>query len=57
MALTMAHIALIDILSDRVITTMSTLKQVPGMTEEEVAAETKKWEDLSDAGMEELDGH
>ncbi len=57
MALTTAHIALIDILSDRVITAMSTMKQVPGMTDEEVAAETAKWEELSDSEMDKLDGH
>ena len=57
MPLTAAHIALIDILSDRIITMMGTLKKVPSMTEEEVDAETKKWEDLSDQEMDELDSH
>lgn len=57
MPLTTAHIALIDILSDRVITAMTTLKTVPGMTEEQVDAEIKKYEELKTAEMAKLDSH
>ena len=57
MPLTIAQIALIDILSDKVITTIAALKKVPGMTEEQVDAEIAKWETKSDAEMEKLDGH
>ena len=55
--LTAAKIALIDILSNRIITYMTTLKTVPGMDQEQVDAETAKYEDLSDSGMDELDKH
>lgn len=57
MPLTTAHIALIDILTDRVITAMTTLKTVPGMTEEQVDAEIKKYEELKTAEMAKLDSH
>lgn len=57
MPLTMAHIALLDILSDRIITMVGTMKTVPGMTEEEVDAEKKKWEDMSDSEMDRLNDH
>lgn len=57
MAITMAQIALIDLISDRIITMVGTMKTVPGMTEEQVAEETKKWEALSDSEMDELDSH
>lgn len=55
--LTAAHIALFDIVSDRIITMIGTMKTIPGMTEEEVKAETAKWEKLSDDEMDELDTH
>lgn len=48
MPLTMAQIALIDIVSDRIITLVGTMKAVPGMTQEEVDAETAKWQTVAD---------
>ena len=54
MPLTPSHVMLIDLLSDRVITAMTTIKKVPGMTEEEVDAETAKWEALSDIETDEI---
>jgi hypothetical protein len=57
MSLTLAHIALIDILSDKVITLISTLKRVPEMSEEEVDAETLKWEAKLDEEVEEMNKH
>jgi len=36
---------------------VSASKVVPGMTEEQVDAETKKWKTLSDEEMAELDSH
>lgn len=55
--LTAAKIALIDILSNRILTYVTTLKSVPGMDQAQVDAETAKYEELSDAGMTELDTH
>jgi len=55
--LTLAQVALIDILSDRIITMVGIMKTVPGMAEEEVDAEKKKWEDMSDSEMDRLDNH
>jgi len=57
MALTMAQIALMDIISDRIITYIGTMKTIPGMDPAQVAAETKKYEDLSDSEMDELNTH
>lgn len=57
MAITMAQIALFDLISDRIITLVGTMKSVPGMSPEQVDAERKKWEALSDSEMEELDSH
>lgn len=48
MPLTLAQIALIDILSDKLITIIGAINKVPGMTEDEVKAETAKWEQVSD---------
>ena len=57
MAITMAQIALIDLISDRIITMVGTMKTVPGMTDEQVMAETRKWEALSNSEMDELNTH
>lgn len=57
MPITMAQIALIDLISDRIITMVGTMKTVPGMNQEEVDAETAKWENLSDSEMDRLDNH
>jgi len=57
MPLTAAHVMLMDVLLDRIITASTTLKTVPGMTEEEVKAETAKWEKMSDSEMGRLEGH
>jgi len=57
MALTQGQFLLIELLTDRAITALTALKVVPGMTEEQVDAETKKWKTLSDEEMAELDSH
>ncbi len=54
MPLTTSQVLLFDLLSDKVITIMGTMKKVPGMTEEEVDAETAKWEALSDVETDEI---
>lgn len=55
--LTAAKIALIDILTNRILTYATTLKSVPGMDQAQVDTETAKYEELSDSEMNELDGH
>jgi len=50
--MTPEHFMLIDILSSRAITALTSLKKVPSMTSEEVKAETAKWEAMSEDEME-----
>lgn len=57
MALTLKHIALLDIISDRILTGITTWQRVPGMTDAEVDAEMMKWKALRKAEMVELEGH
>ncbi len=57
MALTPEKVALISVLTDRLVTLLSVLKRVPGMTEEEVVAETQLWEDKRAEEMDELESH
>ena len=55
MALTPGQVALFDIITNRIITLTSTLRTVPGMTQEEVDVATKQYEDLKDREMAILD--
>ncbi len=55
MALTSGQVALFDIITNRIITLTSTLKTVPGMTQEQVDVATKQYEDLKDREMAILD--
>lgn len=57
MSLTLKQIGLLDLISDRILTGITAWQRVPGMTEEEVDAETAKWTALRKAEMAELDGH
>ena len=49
--MTPGQIALADILSNRIITIIGTLRQVPGMTQEQVDVATAQYEDLKDKEM------
>lgn len=55
MALTPGQIALLDIGSNRLITLLSVLKRVPGMTQEQVDVATAQNKDLLDREMAILD--
>lgn len=55
MALTLGQVALFDIITNRIITLTSTLKTVPGMTQEEVDVATRQYEELKDKEMAIMD--
>ena len=53
--MTPGQIALVDILSNRIITLISTLNAVPGMAQEQVDVATRQYEELKDREMAILD--
>jgi len=57
MALTTAHIMLIDILTDRIITATHTMKRLKDMDEEQVKEETAKWESRKEAAVDAIKNH
>ena len=55
--MTPGQIALLDIGTNRLITLLSILKQVPGMNQEQVDATTEQFKALKDKEMAVLDSH